>query len=272
MAALQREGQGLNAQGESCEEADGHTVPYVLAAGDSKSLHFSFMAVQSRMDLNRPERLSLTYTRTMMGFLLFNAQPKSVAMIGLGGGSLARFILHHLPLATLKVVEINPNVVDLRREFLLPDDGERFKVRLGDGAEFVRAPPRRFDALLVDGFDVQGQPPELASLDFYRDCAECLAPEGVLVVNLCPAYAGFARQMSDIGRVFDGNVVSVYDDECSNTVVFASRAPLRELFVRHGWRCRRYLPTVAYEELLSALRKVVATLGGPELRREAEGI
>ena len=235
-------------------------MPFVQSAGDSKSLHFSFSAVQSHMDLHRPERLTLAYTRTMMGFLLFKAQPSTVAMIGLGGGSLARFILHHLPQTALQVVDINPNVVDLRHEFLLPDDGERFQVHLGNGADFVHTRPRHFDVLLVDGFDVQGQPPELATPHFYRGCAECLTPQGVLVANLSPTHPGFAQQLQDIGQVFGGQVLAVHDEAGSNSVVFASQTPLREQFMRHGWRCRWRLPPKAYADLLPELRTVAEAL------------
>jgi hypothetical protein len=35
---------------------------------------------------NDPEFLALGYTKTMMGFLFFQPNPKSIAMIGLGGG------------------------------------------------------------------------------------------------------------------------------------------------------------------------------------------
>lgn len=237
-----------------------HCVPYVLSTATDKSLHFSFAAIQSRMDLKQPELLTLDYTRTMMGFLVFQPRPRAIAMIGLGGGSMARFILKHLPDSTLKVVEINPAVLELREEFLIPGDGERFRVRLGDGADFVRTPPRRFDVLLVDGFDVGGQPPELASAGFYADCAAALGPDGVLVVNLCPAYAGYERQLDDLGAAFDGHLLLVPDRDCSNTIAFASRTPLAELFGRLGWAGPQQLGDEARRHLMKSFVRVARAL------------
>lgn len=248
-------------------EPEGHTIPYVIGECGTKSLHFSFSAVQSRMDLHRPERLMLSYTRIMMGCLLFNARPKALAMIGLGGGSLARFIYHELPQASLQVVEINPEVLELRREFLLPDDSARLTVQLADGADFVHSAPGLFDTLLVDGFDIQGQPPELATLDFYRGCASCLTPQGLLVANLCPSYAGFARQLEDLRHVFGSHVVEVDDASNGNTVVFASKGSLRAQFARHGWRCRWHLAAKAYADLLPELSKVAAALNARTVGR-----
>ncbi len=76
----------------------------------------------------------------MMAFLLFNDRPERVLMIGLGGGSLAKFIYHYLPRARTQVVEINPRVVAVARQFFnVPPDDERFAVIVSDGAEYVRA-------------------------------------------------------------------------------------------------------------------------------------
>ncbi len=43
------------------------------------------------MSKNDPDKLELGYTRIMTRFLLLNSTPESIAMIGLGGGSLAKY-------------------------------------------------------------------------------------------------------------------------------------------------------------------------------------
>ena len=77
------------------------------------------------------------YTQLMMGFLLFHAAPRSIGMIGLGGGSLAKFCYRHLPNAVIDVAEICPQIIAIRDEFKIPPDGPRFKVHCQDGADFV---------------------------------------------------------------------------------------------------------------------------------------
>ncbi|MBB5202745.1 spermidine synthase [Inhella inkyongensis] len=235
-------------------------VPYVVKTAASLSLHFSFAATQSRMDLRHPDRLTLAYTRTMMGFLLFSAQARRIAMIGLGGGSLVRFMLAHLPEVELKVVENNAEVLELRQTFLLPADDERFKVRLADGAEFVRDPPRHFDALLVDAFDGNGQPEALATRTFYQDCRDTLTDEGVLAVNLCPGFADFEPQLERLRQVFDEQVLVVTDVECSNAIAFATQGDLLAQFERHGWRWRDRLADAPRKQLMPALVGVSRTL------------
>ena len=46
----------------------------------------------------------------MMGFLLFKPEPGNIAMIGLGGGSLAKFCHRDLPRSRIQAIEINPHV------------------------------------------------------------------------------------------------------------------------------------------------------------------
>ena len=143
-------------------------MPYVYETLTTKALHFSLSELQSRMDTRRPEALELEYTRLMMGFLMFLSEPKAIAMIGLGGGSLAKFCHRHVRSARISVVEINPHVIAFREEFLVPCDSERFGIIEGDGAQFVRFPPSRFDVLLVDGYDYAGLPQRLCSQRFYE--------------------------------------------------------------------------------------------------------
>ncbi|HEY0720688.1 MAG TPA: spermidine synthase, partial [Gammaproteobacteria bacterium] len=60
-----------------------------------RSLHFGTEPKQSSMLLSDPLALVLSYTRAMTTALLFVPQVRRVLLIGLGGGSLAKFFLHH---------------------------------------------------------------------------------------------------------------------------------------------------------------------------------
>lgn len=201
-------------------------VPFIREDGGTKSLYFSLDELQSRMDPAKPWLLAVDYTRTMMGFLMFRPAPAHIGMVGLGGGSLAKFCYRQLPGCSITVAEINPHVIALRREFMIPDDDHRQKVVHCDGADFVAQHTGSFDALLVDGFDVQGQPPALCSQAFYDDCAQALSPTGVLAVNLHHDSPDYALCVARLQRSFSGHVVEVAAPEKSNCIVFASRTRL----------------------------------------------
>ena len=202
------------------------SIPFVRDDAGTKSLYFSLDELQSRMDSRKPWQLEVDYTRTMMGFLMFRPAPLRIGMVGLGGGSLAKFCYRQLPECSITVAEINPHIIALRREFMIPDDDDRLTVLECDGAAFVADRSGSFDALLVDGFDRQGQPAALCSQAFYDDCARALSPDGVLAVNLHNDSGDYAIWLARLQRSFSGNVTEVVAPEKSNCIVFASCSPL----------------------------------------------
>jgi spermidine synthase len=197
-------------------------APFVIQHADSRSLHFTLGETQSSMRLDQPDELHLDYTRTMMGFLLLQPQPRNITMIGLGGGSLVKFCRRYLPSAPMTVVENNPGVIALRKDFGIPDDGAGLRVIADDGAIHVAA-AAAVDVLLVDGFDSTGQPPQLCSQQFYDDCFSALTAGGVLVVNLHPDHPQHDLFCRRIAQSFGGNAMQVMAPERSNCVVFAAR-------------------------------------------------
>ena len=157
----------------------------------------------------------------MMGFEMPKPEPATVAMIGLGGGSMAKFRWRHLPRTYIQVVEINPHMVGLRDEFKVPPDDERFSVIREDGAYFARHGATPADVLLVDGFDSGGQPARLSTQRFYDDCRDALQPVGIMVVNLHYGHRQYDIQVDRIRRSFNGVILVVDDGDLSNSIVFA---------------------------------------------------
>jgi spermidine synthase len=207
--------------------ADSAAKPFVQDDGHIRSLHFSMGELQSQMDLQNPGHLQVDYTRTMMGFLLLHSAPASICMVGLGGGSLIKFCHAQLPASSLTVLEINPHVIALRREFAVPDDDARLDVIQADGAAYLALQPARFDVLLIDGFDLHGQPAALCTQAFYDDCFAALKPDGVLVVNLHCDDADYPVWAERLQRSFSGNACEVPAPEKSNGIVFATRMDTR---------------------------------------------
>lgn len=201
--------------------------PFVVDDGPARSLHFTGGMLQSRLLTDSPGALAVDYTRAMMGFLLLQRAPAHIGMVGLGGGSLARFCHRFLPASRMTVLEINPHVIALREAFQVPPDGPRFAVIAADGARYLAAHAPGYDVLLIDGFDEDGQPAALCSQRFYDDCHGALAPGGVLAVNLQHAHPDHARLAGRIGRSFGGNTVELLTADRGNSIVFARQgAPI----------------------------------------------
>jgi spermidine synthase len=190
-------------------------------------MHLGGPAVQSAMRIREPWALELEYTRAMMAFLLFCPAPADMALVGLGGGSMAKFVHRHLPRCRLTALEVNPDVVSAARAyFLLPPDDEHLRVVTGDGAAFVNENPRSLDVLLVDGYDAKRIAESLASPAFYQASKAALRPGGVAVFNLWGSDAYFPSYLGHIAAVFGQHILQLPAEKKGNIVVFAFTSPL----------------------------------------------
>ena len=208
---------------------DAQTV-YISERYGVRSLHIGSDTVQSSMRLARPHDLELSYTRSMMAFLLFVSAPAEVLMIGLGGGSLAKFIYHRVPSARTRVLEVNPQVLAIARQYFhVPYDDERFEVLVTDAASYIRRDDVHADVVLVDGYEADSHVEELASREFYGACRERLRPGGIMVVNLWGGDRLFTTLLRRIEDAFPCGTLCLPAERPGNVVVFGFRSPPDDL-------------------------------------------
>ncbi len=202
---------------------DAKTV-YVSEKFGVRSLHIGSDTVQSAMRIARPWDLELSYTRSMMAYLLFHEDPRDVLMVGLGGGSVAKYVHHHLPQARVRVLELDPQVVAIARQcFLVPPDDHRFEVIIGDGAEYMARADIAADLIMVDGYDAESHVEALATREFYRHCRERLVPGGMLVVNLWGGDRQFNEVLKRIEAAFPAGSLCLPARKPGNVIAFGFR-------------------------------------------------
>lgn len=195
-----------------------------------RSLYLGSETVQSAMRVKAPYELELAYSRGMMMFLLFMKQPKEVLMVGLGGGSVAKYIHHFLPEMQTRVVEINPRIIQVARShFYLPDDDGRLEVIEGDGVVYLQENGATADVLLLDIFDSQGVPPEMYNQAFFDTCEASLRLDGMMAVNLWGSDKNFDIYLQRIEQSFHGRVLVLRTGRPGNIVVFGFKRPPRDL-------------------------------------------
>ena len=174
---------------------------------DERALHFGSSARQSSMQISAPDRLHSLYARAMMAGLLFHNKPNHVLMIGLGGGTIAKFLLRQFADCQLKIVEFRSSVLKVARShFGLPFD-PRMKIKIGCGAQHVLQQSRSHDGLydwiMIDAYDHAGMATEVSSELFFDNCRTLLTKDGMLVINLWGTDKDLFKQVSwNIGRVF----------------------------------------------------------------------
>ena len=202
-----------------------HSVDISEEAG-VRHLHFGSDWIQGAMRIARPWSLELAYTREMMAGLLLRQQPhwpRQALLIGLGAGSLAKYIYRYLPECRMTIVEINPQVEFIARQyFKLPDDPRRLDVTIGCGADYMLGGDRRFDLILIDGYDPEGRAGVLDTEPFYQACRSRLSDDGLCGFNLLGWNKGFQGSVERIRSAFDGRVAVFPSCDSGNTIAFAT--------------------------------------------------
>lgn len=207
-----------------------YTKAFLIEEFEYRSLCFALDGcTQSEMRLDDPYALVNEYTRKMMGFLAFQPRPERVLLIGLGGGSLAKFCHRHLS-AKITAVEIDPDVLALRSQFYAPPDDERLSIIQEDGAEHIAQMVERGEqtnAILVDAYDHKGIAKAVVQTSFLQNAKRSLSPNGVFVMNLVAGPFEARRIVAMIRQVFGEPVVVIaIRGGGSNQVVFAGQTLL----------------------------------------------
>lgn len=186
-----------------------------------RSLHLGTETVQSAMRVRDPFALELTYSRAMMCFLLFNPQVRRVLSIGLGGGSIPKYIHTNCQDIVSTVVEFNPRVIKVaRNQFYVPENDERLEVIEADGLDYLAEHPESTEVLLIDAFDGNGIMPEFSSQSFFDLCARTITENGIFAVNLWGSDKNFDIYLQRIEQSFEQRVLVLRTANPGNTVVF----------------------------------------------------
>lgn len=222
-------------------------------------LHFGTEWVQGAMDISRPDDLVLDYTAQMMAWLLF-VEPRpehQVGILGLGAGSLLRFILRNTDVQ-VETVEWNPQVTAVCQMYFRLPDSPRSTIVHADAGNWVSDPINvgRFSALLVDLYDATAQGPVRDSLEFYQGCRHVLDRYGVMAVNLFGNHASYPHNLANIQQAFGRWVLPLPATPAGNRIVlaFAEPAPgltTADLLERAEAVSKRYkLPAVRWARAL----------------------
>lgn len=199
----------------------------VLDNDGVRSLYFGTRACQSSMLLYDPARLTLGYTRSMLAVLLFQPNPQNVLLIGLGGGSLARFLLRHLSNTRITAIETRARVVELARSYFDLPEHERLRIEITDGADFLGAcPEHSFDLILIDAFDSVGVHPSVQTREFHRTVRRALVPGGATSINLWTTPgAPYQTLLRNMAEGFGGQILRLPVEQRANLVALGLEQP-----------------------------------------------
>ncbi len=183
---------------------------------------------QSCMDLRQPDRLVFDYAHMMLGALYLLPQPRSILIIGLGGGTLPTTLERLLPQADIDVVEIDPAVVRVAQQYFGFHADAHVHVIVEDGRVYVRSALRgskRYQLIMLDAYDSQYIPEHMLTREFLTEVRALLAPGGIVAANTFSSSRLYQNESVTYRAVFG----PFYNLKSANRVILAARDVLPSL-------------------------------------------
>ena len=152
--------------------------------------------------------------------MLSHPNPDKILIIGGGDGGILREVLRYKSVKSATIVEIDPRVIDLCKEYLPMINNGAFKdsrtnLIISDGAAFVKETDEKFDVVIVDSSDPIGPATVLFSKAFYSNIQSLLTRDGIMVcqtgsLHMQPDEQGKTHSLlSDIYRYANPYVFAV---------------------------------------------------------------
>ncbi len=112
--------------------------------------------------------------------------------IGAGAFGMPCEVSREFPEAEVDVAELDPQVIDIGRQFFHLDQHPRVQAHAGDARHYLRTQTdRRWDLIFGDAYNgVHAIPPHLATREFFQLVADRLEPGGVYLMNTISAVQG----------------------------------------------------------------------------------
>lgn len=196
----------------------------VLEDAELRILAFGEHDEQSKLLKATPHIPRHTYLRAMLLALLFT-EPRSVMVLGLGGGVLIHALRQFDAAIRITAVELRPLVIDFcKRYFRLPLSKKLTLIEADALVYLAQSSHKRVDMLFCDLFDGQGIAAGALSTVFLQQCQRQLKADGILVLNCWKEHSKDVALLAKLQALFPEIYACLTGS--GNWVVFASARPL----------------------------------------------
>ena len=131
-----------------------------------------------------PEHLELPYARLMPIGLALAERPQRVLIVGLGGGTIPSMFRKYLPDLQIDTVELDPEVVQVAKQYFGFREDSAMRAYVQDGREFIEQRENRYDVIILDAFSADSIPYALTTREFLVAVRRALKPRGLVVGNI----------------------------------------------------------------------------------------
>ncbi|MFV2032756.1 MAG: spermidine synthase [Gammaproteobacteria bacterium] len=178
------------------------------------------------MDSENPYRHVFEYTGLMMMGLAYRNKPDSALVIGLGGGTVSKYLRKYYPELKIDNVEMDPVVADVAQRFFNFTQTPDNQVIVMDGRRFLQRSDRKYDLIFLDAYYGGYIPFHLLTAEFLKLVKSSLSDNGVVISNTWRSRKLYNRESATWASVF-GYFDSFLGRRSANRVVIATSSGVR---------------------------------------------
>lgn len=192
----------------------------VIDRKNVRHLRFGNRVKQSSMVKKYPYALALKYIRIMVQGMVLNPTPKNILFLGLGAGSLLKYINKYFEIFNIDVVELLPDVVDISKKYFGLDSSKNINFINENAVTYMETNDKKYDLIFVDVFNSGGMPKEIKTDEFHLLLSNTLTSNGWVVWNTWTRKSVYNLQVSQWKKFFKVVIVRPPVPKSGNVVMF----------------------------------------------------
>jgi len=193
----------------------------------SRKLKFGNSITQGSFLKDKPDKLSLYYSRDMVSVFEFKKETKNILSLGLGTGTIAKWIHKNYPETEQEIIEICPELPEIgQKYFNIPKD--RISYLLEDGFTAIDKLDKKYDLIFYDVYNKSKIPERIRSLNYITRLKNILNTNGILVSNYLTWPYHEEPFLTNWKGIFDYLLVKNPERKSGNIVTFAGIGEIPE--------------------------------------------
>ncbi len=223
-----------------------------------RTLHFGNKTQQSSCLLCNPYFLIHKYAQAMILPLCW-LQTRRVLVLGMGAGSIVKYLHNYHPNLIIDAIELRSSVIDIANEFfMLPEPDERLNIINDSAANWLnKTSKKNYDLIIVDVFltSDSGSDITVNISPMLNKIYNMLSSNGVAVFNHLNnnvrTYPGF----ESLYKIFNNKLYSI-DIESTNSILLASRGNIPDTINNSVFKKMSDISTLPYQIYFDLMKKL----------------
>jgi spermidine synthase len=158
------------------------------------------------------------YSLLSMYVFRFVPHPNNILCIGCGAGVVPREINYYYPHVQIDVLEIDPEVVSIAKEYFYYEDGQNIATIIGDAFQTIDSVKTNYDIIVLDAMFSNYVPMHLMSKEFLNKVKN---KNALLAINVANIHYSYNNYIATLYHVFGDHLYFVKGQRnLSMTLVF----------------------------------------------------